>query len=155
MIWTKGAHQSATFQTFDYSREISPHLYLDRLLLLKVYKFHLKSTEELCLVTLKSDAKFEEKPFCCFKNGKNLVIWSEHSRLKYLHFDWSFSCKLYNIWPKKKVRRSYLSWHWRVMQNLKKKNYLTWKMTWEIWQISTRALGSVKIGTFIGSFRPK
>ena len=121
MIWTKGAHQSATFQTFDYSREISPHLYLDRLLLLKVYKFHLKSTEELCLVTLKSDVKFEEKPFCCFKNDKNLVIWSEHSRLKYLHFDWSFSCKLYNIWPKKKVRRSYLSWHWRVMQNLKKK----------------------------------
>ena len=24
-------------------------------------------------MTLKSDAKFEEKPICCFKNDKNLV----------------------------------------------------------------------------------
>ena len=36
MIWTKGAHQSAKFQTFDCSRKISPNLYFDRLL--KVYK---------------------------------------------------------------------------------------------------------------------
>ena len=37
MIFTKGTHQSARFQTFDFSGEISPNLYLDRLLLLKVY----------------------------------------------------------------------------------------------------------------------
>ena len=38
MIWTKGAHQSAKFQTFDCSCKISPNLYFHRLLLLKVYK---------------------------------------------------------------------------------------------------------------------
>ena len=38
MIFTKRAHQSAKFQTFDCSGEISPNLYFDRLLLLKVYK---------------------------------------------------------------------------------------------------------------------
>ena len=32
-----------------------------------------KSTEELCLMILKIDAKFEEKPVCCFKIDKNLV----------------------------------------------------------------------------------
>ena len=61
MIWTKGADQSAKFQTFDRSREISPNLYFDRLLFLKVYKVSAK-----------------------------------------------------------KVQWSYVSWHWRVMQNLKK-----------------------------------
>ena len=29
MIWTKGAHQSAKYQTFDCSRETSPSLYFD------------------------------------------------------------------------------------------------------------------------------
>ena len=32
----------------------------------------LNSTEELCLITLDIDAKFEEK-LICFKNDKNLV----------------------------------------------------------------------------------
>ena len=44
MIFTKGAHQNAKFQkNFD------------------------------CLMIPKIDAKFEEKPICCFKNDKNLV----------------------------------------------------------------------------------
>ena len=38
MIWTKGTHQSEKFRTFDYSRGISPNLYFDRFVLLKVYK---------------------------------------------------------------------------------------------------------------------
>ena len=38
MIWTNVVHQSAKFETFDCSREISPNLYFDRLLLLKVHK---------------------------------------------------------------------------------------------------------------------
>ena len=58
---------------------------------------------------------------------------------------------LYNIWPKK-VQRSYLSWHWKVMQILKKNWLVVWRMTWEIWQIFTRALESVKIGTWWDPF---
>ena len=38
MIWTKGAHQGARFQTFVCSHKVSLNLYFDRLLLLKVYK---------------------------------------------------------------------------------------------------------------------
>ena len=28
-------------------------------------------------MTLKSDVKFEEKPICCFENGKNLVNFDQ------------------------------------------------------------------------------
>ena len=45
MIFTKGAHQSAKFQIFDCSGEISPNLYFDRLLLLKVYKISGKKVQ--------------------------------------------------------------------------------------------------------------
>ena len=38
------------------------------LLLLKIYKISAKKVEELCLMILKSSAKFEDKPICCFKN---------------------------------------------------------------------------------------
>ena len=74
MIWAKRVHQSVKFDTFDCSCEISPSLYFERLLLLKVYKISAKKIiEELYLVTLKSDAKFEEKLIYCFKNDKNFV----------------------------------------------------------------------------------
>ena len=75
MIFTKGAHQSAIFQTFDCSGEISPNLYFDRLLLLKVYTMSAKNVQRsyIYLMILKSDAKFEEKLIFCFKNDKNLV----------------------------------------------------------------------------------
>ena len=73
MIFTKGAHHSAKFQTFDCSGEISPNLYFDRLLLLKVYKVSAKkSMGELYLMIPKSGAKFEKKLIFCFKNDKNL-----------------------------------------------------------------------------------
>ena len=62
MILTKGAHQSAKFQTFDGSGEMPSN-----------FKFQIKTYRDLCLMTLKSDAKLEEKPICCFQNDKNLV----------------------------------------------------------------------------------
>ena len=67
------------------------------------------------------------------------IWWILIRALKYLklfHFDWSLSCKVYNVWPKK-VLRIYLSWQWRTMQNLKKNWLVIWKMTWGIWQIFT------------------
>ena len=157
MIWTKGAHQSAKFQTFNCSRKVSPNLYFDRLLLLKVYKILVKKvyTKELCLMTLKIDAKFEENLICCFKNDRNLLNFDPSTRsLKNLHFRWFLLCKVFNVWPKK-VQRSYLSWYSRVMQNLRKNWLVVWKMTWGTWQIFTRALESLKIGTLMESFNPK
>ena len=71
VVFTKGAHHSAKF---DCSGEVSPNLYFDRLLLLRVYKVSAKkSIEEICLMIPKSGTKFEEKLILCFKNNKNLV----------------------------------------------------------------------------------
>ena len=61
MIWSKGAYQSAKFQTFNVPRKISPHLYVDRLL--KVYKVLVKKyrgvifryIEELVMQNLKKN----------------------------------------------------------------------------------------------------
>ena len=74
--------------------------------------------------------------------------------VKNLHFDWLLLCKVYNVWFKK-VRRSYFTWHWIVMQNLQKNWLAVWKMTWGIWQIFIRALESLQIGTLMWSFSPK
>ena len=97
MIFTKGAHQSAKFpKNFDCSGEVSPSLYFGRFFLLKVYKILAKKVmEELCLMILKIDAKFEEKTICCFKNDKNLVNFDPSTQN--LRFDWSLSCKVYNL----------------------------------------------------------
>ena len=46
MVWAKEAYESAKFQTFNFSREISPNLYFDRLLLLKVYEISAKKSTE-------------------------------------------------------------------------------------------------------------
>ena len=156
MICTKGAHQSVKFQTFNCSPKISPNLYFDRILLLKVYKISAKKIQR----------SYVSWPWRVMQNlKKNWLIVSKMTRIWWiltralkslanLHFDWFLLCKVFNVWPKK-VQRSYLSWHWRVMQNLKKNWLVVWKMTWGIWQIFTRALESVKIGTFMGPFCPK
>ena len=36
--------------------------------------------EELCLMTIKFDAEFEEKLVCCFKNDNNLVNFDLSTR---------------------------------------------------------------------------
>ena len=67
-----GQNELIKVQNSECSHKISPNLYLDRLL--KVYKI---LAEELCLMTLKTDAKFEEKLIYCFKNDKNLVKFDQ------------------------------------------------------------------------------
>ena len=49
-------------------------------------------------MTLTSDAKFEEKLICCFKNEKNLVNFDRVlESLKNMHFDWFLLRKVYNV----------------------------------------------------------
>ena len=101
---------------------------------------------------LKSDVKFKEKPVCCFKNDKNLVNFDPSTQKSQKFALWlSFLCKVYNVWPKK-VQRSCLLFHWWFMENVKKNWLVVWKVAWEIWQILSRELKSLKIGTFMGSF---
>ena len=81
MIWTKGTNQSAKFQTFDCSLEGSPNLYLDRLLLLKVYKMLAKKhrgimshdTEDWCRIQRKTDFWFQ-------KWQEFGEFWPDHSK---------------------------------------------------------------------------
>ena len=148
MIWTKGANESAKFQTFNCSRKILPNLYFDRLL--KVYK----SLAEKYKGVISHDPKD-----WCWKTDLSFQKWWiwwnltwALASLQNLHFYLLLLCKVFNVWPKK-VQRSYLSWRWRVMQNLKK-HWFVEKMT-GIWQIFTRALKSLKIGTLMESFNRK
>ena len=76
-------------------------------------------------------------------------IWQILSRaleiLKSLQFNGLFLIKVYNVWAKK-VQRSYVRWHWRLIQNLKQNWLVLSKMTWRIWQIFVHRL---KNGNFI------
>ena len=106
-------------------------------------------------MTLKEDVKFEEKLICYLKNDKNLVNFdlSTQNSQNFV-FDWFLLCKVYNFWPKK-AQRSYLSWHWKLMQSLKKNWLVVWKVTWKMWQIFTRKTRKSLVGTLMGSFYPK
>ena len=106
---------------------------------LKKYRgvmFH--DTEEWCklwrgieLLFLNWHEKFDE-------------FWPEHSKVsKICTLNGLLLTNVHNVWAKE-VQKSYLSWHWRVMQNLKKNWLVVWKMTWGIWRILIRALESLK-----------
>ena len=54
-----------------------------------------------------------------------------------------------------KVQKSYLSWHWTVIQSIKKNSLLVWKMTGEIWWILTWVVKNLKICTLMEYFCQK
>ena len=147
MILTTWGHQSAKFQTFHCSREVSPNLYFDRPLFREYIQFHQKNYRRVTSHDTEQWCKSELKLICCFKNYKNLVNFDSRTQ-KSQKF-----VLLLDPFDLKKVQRSYLLWHWRVIQYLK--NIVVWKMTLRIWQIFTRALESDKIETLLESFCPK
>ena len=104
-------------------------------------------------MTMKKVAKLEEELTCQFKIGmRNLTILIRAlENLKNLHFNGLPLAKVYDV-SVKKVRRSYVWWHWILMQNLKENGLSLSKMTWGIWEIFTRALESLEIWTWWDSF---
>ena len=80
-------------------------------------------------MTLESDAKFEEELALGFKNDMLNLVNYNASRPKFenLHFDVLLLSTAYKV-SAKKVRKSYLSWHWRVIQTLKKNSLFVWKI---------------------------
>ena len=68
-----------------------------------------------------------------------------------LHFDVLLLSVAYKF-SAKKVQKNDLSWHWRVIQTLKKNWLFVWKMTWGIWWILTWVEESLKINTLMGYF---
>ena len=107
-------------------------------------------------MTLKSDAKFEEKLTLSLKNDvKNLVNFNASSgKSEKLHVNVLLLPKACKV-SAKKVQKNYLSWYWKKIQTLKKKRLFVWKMTWGIWWILIRAVDSLKICTLMGYFRRK
>ena len=116
----------------------------------------LKFTEELCVMTMKNDTKLKRNWLVVLKLtwGTSQILTRALESLKNLCFNWLLVTKVYIVWATK-VQRSYLSWHWGVMQILKKDRPVVWKRIWKIWQIFNRTFESVKIGTLMGSFCPK
>ena len=88
-------------------------------------------------------------------------IWHEkfgkishsHSKVWNFHFDVLFLSKVHNVWAKK-IHRSYLSWHWTVMQNLNKTDLVVSKIAWKIGWTFIIAL-FLQICLLIGSFFSK
>ena len=66
-------------------------------------------------------------------------------------FNWFLVTKVYIVWATK-VQRSYLSWHWRDMQILKKTWIVVWKQTWEFGKFSPEHLKVSKLGHWWNSF---
>ena len=106
--------------------------------------FQLENFRGVCVMTLKGDAKFKGKLTYGLKNDiRNLVNFHASSRKsENLHFDGLLLSKIYKDWDEN-VQKSYVLWHWRVMQSLKKNWLLVPKMTWEIWWILMGAVESL------------
>ena len=97
----------------------------------KVYNmFQLENFRGICVMTLKGDAKFKGRLTLDLKNDiMNLVNFHASSRKsENLHFDGLLLSNAYEVLDGK-VQKSYVSWHWRVMQSLKKNWLLVPKMT--------------------------
>ena len=108
--------------------------------------FH--DTEKWCKVWKKTDSwlqKWHEK-FGEFSPN--------HSKVRKFHFDGLFLSKLSEVWANK-TQRSYLSWHWTMMQNLDKPwpfGFKNGMISWVNFHYSTQNL---KNCTMMGSFCQK
>ena len=107
-------------------------------------------------MTLKSNAKYKGKLTRGLKNDvRNLVSFHASSwKSENLHFDGFLLSKAYKDLDEK-VQKSYVSWHWRVMQSLRKNWILVPKMIWGIWWILMWAVSSLKICTLMCCFSLK
>ena len=102
----------------------------------------LKFTEELCVMTMKNNTKFEEELTCQFKiDMRNLTNFDLSTRKSQKIFTLmgSFWAK-YILFELKKYR-GVIFHDIEEWCKIWKKNWLVaWKMTWGIWQIFTGAL---------------
>ena len=87
-----------------------------------------------------------------WKITKDLINFHASSRKsENLHFDWILLSKAYKDLDEK-IQTNYVSWHWRLIQNLKKKWLVVSNMTWGIWWIFNQPLKSLKTSHQWGIF---
>ena len=96
---------------------------------------------------LKKDTKLGEESTCRFKTDiRNLTNFdlSTWKVWKNFCFNWILVTKKYIVFATK-VQTSYLSWHWRDMEILKKNWLVVWKKTWEFGKFSPEHLKVSKL----------
>ena len=87
----------------------------------------LKFTEELYVMKMKNDAKCEGEFISKLTWGTWQILTRALESLENLHFNMLLLSKVYIVWAKK-VQRSYLSWHWRGIQNLERNRLVVSKL---------------------------
>ena len=130
---------------------MSENLHIDWILLSKAYTDLDKKV--LCLKTLKSNTKVEEKLTLGFKNDmRNFVNFNASSgKSKDLHFDVPLLSIAYNVLAKKNTEELSLI-TLKKIQTLKKTWFFVWKMAWEVWWTLTWAMENLKICTSMRHF---
>ena len=139
---------------FHASSRESGNLHFDGLLLSKWYKVSAKKVQTSYLLTLKCDAKFQEKLILGSKNDmRNLVNYNaSSSKSENMHFDVVLLLsRTYKV-SSKKAQKNCLSWLWKNMQTLKRNCFFVWKMTWGISWTLTWAVESLKTCALMGYF---
>ena len=126
---------------FHASSRNSENLHIDWLLLSKAYKDLDERVQKSCVSwhwrvtqTLKKNWLLIPKMTGGFGEFNASSEKSEN-----LHFDVLLLSRAYNV-SAKKVQKNYPSWHWGVIQTLKKTDFLF--ETWEIWWIFTQVVES-------------
>ena len=69
-------------------------------------------------------------------------LWPKHSKMSKICTLMGCFWSKYIMFELKKVHRSYVWLHWRLMQNLKEKWLVLLKITWRIWQVFVHRLKS-------------
>ena len=131
----------------------SQSLYFNGLLSSKVYNVWAKKFHRNYVSWHWSVMQYLKKNWLVvWKMTRNLINFHASSRKsENLHFDGLVLSKAYKVLDEK-VQKSYVSWHWRVMQSLKKNWLLVPKVTWGIWWILMPAVASPKICTLMCYF---
>ena len=95
-------------------------------------------TEDWCKIWRKTDLYF-------LKWHEEFGKFSpEHVRKsKNWVFSWVLLSKVENVWAWN-LQGSYMSWQWRMMQNLKRNWLLNSKLTWVIWYILSQAIENLE-----------
>ena len=104
-------------------------------------------------MTLEKNPKLWRKTTFYLKNDmRNLLNFRlSNGKSENLHFHVLLLSVAYKV-SAKNVRKNFLSWHWRKIQNLGEKWLFIWKMTWGICWTLTCAVESLKVCTLMGYF---
>ena len=102
----------------------SQNLHFNELLLTKVYNAWAKNYRGVMRPYTKDRRELRKKNDLQFYNWHEEFGELHQSTTKILKFAFwdTFLSKVYNFWAKK-LQRSYVSWHWRVMQYLRKTDW--------------------------------